>query len=72
MKINAFWLMLGALGVYAIAYRFYSGFIARSVVCLDDARPTPAHTMGTGRTTTRRTSGCCGAITSRPSREPGR
>jgi carbon starvation protein len=49
MKINAFWLMLGALGVYAISYRFYSGFIARRVVCLDDSRPTPAHTMGDGQ-----------------------
>lgn len=33
--VSAFWLMLGALGCYAIAYRFYSGFIARRVLELD-------------------------------------
>jgi carbon starvation protein len=49
MTVNAFWLLLGALGVYAIFYRFYSGFLARKVVALDDARPTPAHTRRDGQ-----------------------
>jgi carbon starvation protein len=49
MTVNAFWLLLGALGVYAIFYRFYSGFLARKVVGLDDARPTPAHTRRDGQ-----------------------
>src|SRR5450755_48811 len=49
MTVNAFWLMLGALGVYAVFYRFYAGFIARKVVALDDARPTPAHTLNDGQ-----------------------
>ena len=49
MTVNAFWLLLGALGVYAVFYRFYSGFLARKVVALDDARPTPAHTRRDGQ-----------------------
>ena len=49
MRVNAFWLMLGALGVYAIAYRWYGGFIARRVVSLDDRRPTPAHVLNDGQ-----------------------
>ncbi|MGZ6988446.1 MAG: carbon starvation CstA family protein, partial [Thermoanaerobaculia bacterium] len=49
MTVNAFWLLLGALGVYAVFYRFYSGFLARKVIGLDDARPTPAHTRRDGQ-----------------------
>lgn len=49
MGVSAFWLMLGALGCYAIAYRFYSGFIARRVLELDDRRVTPAHTKNDGQ-----------------------
>lgn len=49
MNVNAFWLMLFALGVYAIFYRFYSGFIARKVVALDDRRITPAHLLNDGQ-----------------------
>jgi carbon starvation protein len=48
MTINAFWLMLGALGAYAIAYKYYSAFIARKVLALDDARITPAHRLNDG------------------------
>ncbi|HYG86328.1 MAG TPA: carbon starvation CstA family protein [Azospirillum sp.] len=40
--INALWLVVTALCVYAIAYRFYSLYIARSVLRLDPDRPTPA------------------------------
>ena len=49
MRINAFWLMLGALGVYAIFYRFYGRFLARRVVGLDDRRTTPAHRLNDGQ-----------------------
>ncbi len=49
VQINAFWLMLGALGVYAIAYRYYSGFLARKVIVLDDSRVTPAHRFNDGQ-----------------------
>jgi len=41
--------ILGALCVLAIAYRYYSAFIAAKVVALDAARPTPAHTLNDGQ-----------------------
>src|SRR6187455_950488 len=40
--------MIGALCVLAIAYRYYSAFLASKVVVLDDRRRTPAHTMRDG------------------------
>jgi carbon starvation protein len=40
--INAVWLVVAAACVYLIAYRFYSLYIARRVLQLDPARPTPA------------------------------
>jgi carbon starvation protein len=47
--MNALPLILGALCVLVIAYRYYSAFIAAKVVALDDARVTPAHTMNDGQ-----------------------
>jgi len=41
--------MLGALAVLAIGYRYYSAFLAARVLCLDDARITPAHTHADGQ-----------------------
>jgi len=41
-------LMLGAICVAAIAYRYYSAFIATKVLVLDDARVTPAHRLRDG------------------------
>ncbi len=41
--------MLGALAVLAIAYRYYSAFLAARVICLDDARVTPAHRLADGQ-----------------------
>src|SRR5271154_615920 len=41
--------MLGALAVLAIAYRYYSAFLAAKVLVLDDARITPAHTCNDGQ-----------------------
>ena len=46
--MQAAWWMLGALAVLAIAYRYYSAFLAAKVLCLDDARRTPAHTRNDG------------------------
>src|SRR6187549_813892 len=43
--MNAAYWMLVALAVLAIAYRYYSAFIATKVLCLNDARVTPAHTL---------------------------
>ena len=40
--INAVWLVSAAICTYLIAYRFYSQFIAHSVLRLAAGRPTPA------------------------------
>jgi carbon starvation protein len=45
----AMWIMIGVLAVLAIAYRYYSAFLAARVASLDDRRPTPAHTMNDGQ-----------------------
>ena len=42
-------LMLGAICVTAIAYRYYSAFIAAKVLSLDDTRITPAHRLNDGQ-----------------------
>ena len=47
--MNAMPLMLGVLAALAIAYRFYSGFLAARVAVLDDTRITPAHTFDDGQ-----------------------
>src|SRR5438034_10098536 len=41
--MNALYIVLPALCVFAIAYRYYSAFIAARVMALDDTRVTPAH-----------------------------
>ncbi len=43
--INAAWLVLAALGSYAIGYRFYARFIVRRVLQADDTRATPAERL---------------------------
>ena len=40
--VNALWVVVAALAVYLIAYRFYSQFIAKHVLSLDAKRATPA------------------------------
>ncbi len=47
-SINAVWLMVAAISVYLIAFRFYSRFIATHVLRLDDGRRTPAHVHNDG------------------------
>jgi carbon starvation protein len=44
-QISAAWLIAAALGSYAIAYRFYARFIARTVLGVDDRRATPAERL---------------------------
>ena len=46
--MNTFPIMLGTLCVFALAYRFYSAFIAAKVLALDDARTTPSHVYEDG------------------------
>src|SRR5947209_10959857 len=47
--INAAWLLTAALCTYAVAYRFYSRFIASKVFALDANRATPAERLNDGR-----------------------
>ena len=46
--MRALYVILPILGILTIAYRYYSGFIAARVMCLDDRRPTPAHVRPDG------------------------
>lgn len=46
--VNAVWLVLAAICVYSIAYRFYSLFIATKVFELNSRRLTPAHRLTDG------------------------
>jgi len=43
MTVHAMPLMIGVLAVLAVAYRYYSAFLAARVAVLDDKRVTPAH-----------------------------
>src|SRR3974390_253346 len=46
--MNTFPILLGTLCVFALAYRYYSAFVAAKVLVLDDRRTTPAHTYEDG------------------------
>src|SRR5579859_4723029 len=47
--MHALPIMILALSALAIAYRYYSAFLAARVMALNDARPTPAHTLNDGQ-----------------------
>ncbi|HEY7328851.1 MAG TPA: carbon starvation protein A [Gemmataceae bacterium] len=47
--LHAMPLLLGALCCLAIAYRYYSAFLAAKVAALDDSRLTPAHRFHDGQ-----------------------
>src|SRR3982750_4621000 len=49
MLNHAMPLMIGVLCLMAIAYRYYSAFVAAKVAALDDARPTPAVRLNDGQ-----------------------
>jgi carbon starvation protein len=40
--INALWIVIAAVSTFLVAYRYYALYIARNVMRLDPARPTPA------------------------------
>ena len=48
-SVNAGWLLFAAIASYAIAYRFYSRFIANRVLGVDDNRATPGERLDNGR-----------------------
>src|SRR5205807_6730392 len=47
--LRAMPVLLGALCVLAVAYRYYSAFLAARVAALDDSRLTPAHRFNDGQ-----------------------
>src|SRR3954462_5605199 len=47
--MRALYLVVPILGVLAIAYRYYSAFLAARVMSLDDRRATPAHLRADGQ-----------------------
>jgi carbon starvation protein len=47
--MHAMPLIIGVLCCMAIAYRYYSAFLAAKVLALDDTRPTPAHVLSDGQ-----------------------
>ncbi len=46
--MNTFPVLLVALGIFAIGYRYYSAFLAAKALALDDRRVTPAHAYEDG------------------------
>ena len=48
-QVSAAWLLVAALCCYAVAYRFYSAFIAAKIFALDDNRQVPAERLSDGR-----------------------
>jgi len=48
-QISVVWLLTAAVATYAVAYRFYSKFLAARVLMLDDLRQTPAERINDGR-----------------------
>jgi carbon starvation protein len=47
-EVSALWILFAALSSYAIAYRFYSRFVAYRVLGVDDTRATPAERLQNG------------------------
>jgi carbon starvation protein len=47
--LNAVWLVAAAACIYALGYRFYSRWVAYTVLGLDDQRATPAERLEDGR-----------------------
>src|SRR4029453_2710460 len=43
--VNSLWIVVAAVCVYALGYRFYAKFIAAQVMALDDRRATPAERL---------------------------
>ena len=47
--MHAMPILLGVLAAMAVAYRFYSAFLAASVAVVDPSRVTPAHEFNDGQ-----------------------
>jgi carbon starvation protein len=49
LKVNTLAVLVVCLCIYALAYRYYSAFLAARVLTLNDSRLTPAHTLNDGQ-----------------------
>lgn len=47
--VSAAWMVIAAVSTYAVAYRFYSKFIAKKIYNLNDDRATPAEVNNDGK-----------------------
>jgi len=47
-QISALWIVVAAVSIYLVAYRYYSLYIAKNVMGLDPTRATPAHLNNDG------------------------
>jgi carbon starvation protein len=47
--VNSLSVLIVAVCIYALGYRYYSAFLAAKVMALNDARVTPAHTFNDGQ-----------------------
>ena len=47
--VNALWIVVAAVSIYLVAFRYYSLFIAERVMVLDPTRATPAVLLNDGR-----------------------
>ncbi|MBI1951816.1 MAG: hypothetical protein HYS34_10705, partial [Acidobacteria bacterium] len=47
--MNAWPILIAAICILTIGYRYYSAFLAARVFALDDSRPTPAHRLNDGQ-----------------------
>ena len=70
--MRALYLILPILCILAIAYRYYSAFIAARIMVLDDQRVTPAHLRNDGQNYHRPIGWCCSATILRQLRVPAR
>jgi carbon starvation protein len=48
-SINALWIIVAAVCIYAIGFRFYSAWVAARVLTIDATRATPAERLDNGR-----------------------
>lgn len=48
-SINAMWIVVAAVCIYALGYRFYSAWVAAKVLSSDATRATPAERLDNGR-----------------------
>ena len=46
--VNSLWLVVAAVCIYLLGYRFYAGFLAARVMALNDQRATPAERLRDG------------------------